>query len=59
MTPKLVSKKELAARFSVHPKTIEKWVDAGILPKVRINPRCVRFDLARCDLAMDRRSTSG
>jgi len=52
---RLVSKKEIAARYSVHRKTIEKWVDCGILPKVVINCRCVRFNLEKCDRAMDRR----
>jgi predicted site-specific integrase-resolvase len=37
---KLVTKKEIAARYSVHPKTVEKWADAGIIPIVKINRRC-------------------
>jgi Mg2+ and Co2+ transporter CorA len=32
---KLVTKKEIAARYSAHPKTVEKWVDAGIIPVVK------------------------
>ncbi len=54
--PKLVTKKEIAARYSAHPKTVEKWVDAGIIPVVKINSRCVRFDLEKCDAAMERRT---
>ncbi len=53
---KLVTKKEIAARYSVHPKTVEKWANAGIIPIVKINRRCVRFDLSKCDLAMERRT---
>ncbi len=56
MTAKLVTKKEIAARYSAHPKTVEKWVQAGIIPMVKINRRCVRFDLEKCDLAMERRT---
>jgi hypothetical protein len=56
MNAKLVTKKEIAARYSVHPKTVEKWADAGIIPVVKINRRCVRFDLNKCDLAMERRT---
>ena len=56
MSAKLVTKKEIAARYSVHPKTVEKWADAGIIPVIKINRRCVRFDLDKCDKAMDRRT---
>jgi hypothetical protein len=55
-TAKLITKKELAVRYSAHRKTIEKWCDCGILPKVVINRRCVRFDVEKCDRAMDRRT---
>lgn len=56
MIAKLVTKKEIAARYSIHPKTVEKWADAGIIPVVKINRRCVRFDLDKCDRAMERRA---
>jgi hypothetical protein len=58
-TAKLITKKELAVRYSAHRKTIEKWVDCGILPKVVINRRCVRFDVEKCDRALDRRTRHG
>jgi hypothetical protein len=58
MTAKLITKKELAVWY-VHRKTIESWVDCGILPKIVINPRCIRFDVEKCDRALDRRSRSG
>ena len=54
--PRLITKRALAARYSVHAKTVEKWVDCGILPMVRINIRCVRFDVYECDQAMQRRT---
>jgi predicted site-specific integrase-resolvase len=59
MIAKLITKKESASRYSVHPKTVEKWADAGILPVVKINCRCVRFDMDKCDKAMERRTSSG
>lgn len=55
-TATLVTKKFLAARYSVHRKTIEEWVSCGILPVIRVNARCLRFDLEECDAAMKRRS---
>lgn len=35
MTPKLISAKELAERYSVAPKKIRKWARIGILPSSR------------------------
>jgi hypothetical protein len=56
MTPKLISAKELAVRYSLHPKTVWKYARCGLLPSVRMAARCVRFDVEKCDLALDRRS---
>jgi hypothetical protein len=56
MTAKLVTAKDLAARYSTHLKTIYKWTYCGILPVIRINRRCVRFDVEKCDRSLERRT---
>ncbi len=56
MNPKLVSAKELAARYSLSPKTVRKWAASGLLPVVRLNNRCLRFDVEECDAVIKRRT---
>ena len=56
MTPMLVSAKELGARYSVSPKTIRNWALSSFLPAVRLNSRCLRFDLGECDAVIKRRT---
>lgn len=56
MSAKLITKKEIGVRYSAHPCTVDKWVKCRILPIVKINARCVRFDVAECDAAMGRRT---
>jgi predicted site-specific integrase-resolvase len=56
MTPKLITAKELAHRYSVHLKTVYDWSDRGILPVIKINKRCVRYDVEKCDAALERRT---
>jgi excisionase family DNA binding protein len=53
---KLVTTKEIADRYGVHPKTVLKWVNARVLPVVRINRRCIRFDIPTCDGIMKNRT---
>jgi len=48
--------KDVGNRYKAHPKTVLKWVRAGILPVIRINARCIRFDLDACDRIMGRRT---
>ena len=57
MDTTLVTTKEIAVRYSVHPKTVLKWVRAKILPVVRINKRCIRFNVAVCDRIMNHRTS--
>ncbi len=59
MIPKLISAKELAARYSVAPKTVRKWARTSLLPAVRLNCRCIRFDVEKCDSIIDRRTRGG
>jgi len=56
MQPLLVSTKEIAVRYSAHPKTVLKWVRAKVLPVVRINKRCIRFNVEVCDKVMNHRT---
>ena len=57
VNPKFVSAKELAVVYGVHPKTVHEWVDAHIIPAIKITKRCVRFDLEKCQEALNRRTT--
>lgn len=43
----------LARRFSVSVRQIQKWTSAGILPVHKLGRRCIRYDVAKCDLAVD------
>ncbi|MEQ1862011.1 MAG: helix-turn-helix domain-containing protein [Chthoniobacteraceae bacterium] len=52
--PGLVRAEDLAKRYDVHPRTIWAWKDAGRLPFYRFGRKCVRFDPAACDKALER-----
>jgi hypothetical protein len=43
--------------YSAHPKTVLKWVRAKVLPVVRINKRCIRFNVEVCDKVMNHRTS--
>ena len=36
-----------AALFAVHPRTVSRWIDAG-MPVLRPSPGVLRFDVAEC-----------
>ena len=38
---------EFAALFSVHPRTVSRWIAAG-MPTLRPSPGVLRFDVAEC-----------
>jgi predicted site-specific integrase-resolvase len=59
MNPKLVSVKEIAARYSVAAKTVRRWATIGLLPTVRFNCRCIRFDVEKCDAIVNKRTRGG
>jgi phage terminase Nu1 subunit (DNA packaging protein) len=44
----LVTKAQLAEHLQVHPKTIERRVEAGT-PCLRVGKRAVRFRIAECE----------
>ena len=49
--------KQAAACFQppVCPKTVERYADKGLLTRIRISPRCIRYDLNE----VERLSTRG
>ena len=48
---KFAKKLELAKRYAVGVRTIEKWMQAGLLVYIRVR-RVVRFDVAACDKSL-------
>jgi hypothetical protein len=56
METTLASSKEIAARYTAHPKTVLKGVRAKIPPVVRISRRCIRFNVMQCDKVMNHRT---
>ena len=40
---KFISTSELAKEFEVHPATIVRWIDKGIIPGQRLGPRIIRI----------------
>lgn len=55
---KLVSLEEAAHYFSVHPKTIRRWIAAGRLEAYRVGPRLLRIRLDSLDSATRRLVTA-
>jgi hypothetical protein len=49
---KLVTKVEIARRYSVVPRTIDNWMPW--LPHVKIGKKLVRFDPIECDQAVEK-----
>ena len=45
-----ITRGRLAARYQVHPRTIDQWRKQGYLPAVIYGSRLVRFDLKACDV---------
>ncbi|NBR87797.1 MAG: hypothetical protein EBS84_20950 [Proteobacteria bacterium] len=53
-TVKLVTKKQIALRYSVATRTVDSWMSEHIIPYVKPSARCVRFDTTACDAALAR-----
>lgn len=53
--PKLVDAETLAFRYGVASKTIRKWTREGFLPCLKLSRRCVRWPVADCDRAVEKR----
>ena len=41
--------REAADILGVHPRTVQRYRDNGLLHVVRLSPRCHRYDLAECE----------
>jgi hypothetical protein len=54
---KLATTNALAKRYAISPRQVQKMTEQGVFPAVRIARRCLRYDLAACDAAMDKFST--
>lgn len=52
----MLTKQQLAAKWQVSPRTIERWVNRkwNPLPQHNFGPRCVRFDELACERWKDR-----
>jgi len=51
--PRYATKAELALRYSLSERTIEKWTQQRKIPFVRLSARCVRYDIAALDAMME------
>jgi hypothetical protein len=54
MPAALCKKSDIAARYKVANRTVDRWVAQKLIPVVRISRRCLRFDVAQCDAALRR-----
>lgn len=43
------TRRQLAERYQVHPRTIDEWRRLGYLPAACIGTRLIRFDVTACD----------
>jgi excisionase family DNA binding protein len=54
MPKRLLSKKELAKLLGVSTRTIENWLAAKRIPRLRLSARLTRFSLPRVEAALAR-----
>jgi excisionase family DNA binding protein len=41
--------KDAAAKVGVHPRTVRRWIEDGLIDAYRVGPRVVRIDAASLD----------
>lgn len=46
---KFLKARPLAERLGIHPKTLFRWAEQGLVAKFKIGPRAVLFDVAEVD----------
>lgn len=51
---KFAKARALAAKINVHPKTLHRWADAGLVHRHKLNARTVLFDEAEVFALIDR-----
>ena len=53
----LLTAEQLAARLGVKPRTVKAWLQAGLIPAIRLTPKVIRFDLDKVVSALEQRQT--
>lgn len=56
---RLTSVASAAAYADVSPRTIRRWISAGLIPGYRVGPRLVKVDLEDLDLLARRIPAAG
>jgi hypothetical protein len=54
MAAALCRKRDIAARYQIGIRTLDRWIAKRIIPVIRVSPRCIRFDPEQCDVALRR-----
>jgi hypothetical protein len=52
--PNLISKRELAQRLSVSPRTIDNWSRQKLIPVHRFSSRLIRYDASKVESALEK-----
>jgi hypothetical protein len=50
----ILTRRDLATRYRVSVRTVDRWVAQRRIPVLRFSERCLRFDAAECDAALRR-----
>ncbi len=51
---RLITREQLAKRYVISPRSIDRLVQRKVIPVIRLTARCLRFDPQKCDAAIDR-----
>jgi hypothetical protein len=54
MAATLCRKRDIAARYQIGVRTVDRWIAKRIIPVIRVSPRCILFDPEQCDAAVRR-----
>ncbi len=57
-TTELLTANELAERLQVQPETVRGWSRRGLIPKVQLTPKVIRYDFIAVVDAMTRRQAA-
>jgi hypothetical protein len=52
--PLILTRRDLATRYQVGIRTIDRWVAEKRIPVLRFSKRCLRFEADECDAALRR-----
>jgi predicted site-specific integrase-resolvase len=56
LNPKLITKKEVCNLLSVCSETVERFHRDGLLPKVKLTSRTIRYDMKDVNRLIERRT---